>query len=104
MAPENRVRRMIPSDPRPAGPEALKRDTVLLVDDEQPLLDMYLAALSPDFEVATAPNTREASLLLQKRAFKVVVADHLMPGETGLNFLARMREEFPHMQRILVTG
>jgi len=28
----------------------------------------------------------------------------LMPGGNGMNFLVRAREEFPHMQRVLVTG
>jgi DNA-binding NtrC family response regulator len=95
---------MIPSDPPVAGPETPKRDAILLVDDEQPLLDMYVAALSPSFELAAASNAQEATRLLQQRSFKVVIADHLMPGETGLNFLVRMRAEFPHMQRLLVTG
>jgi response regulator RpfG family c-di-GMP phosphodiesterase len=27
-----------------------------------------------------------------------------MPGGNGMSFLVRAREEFPHMQRILVTG
>ena len=35
---------------------------------------------------------------------EVVVADHLMPGGNGMSFLVRAREEYPHMQRILVTG
>jgi len=77
---------------------------VLLVDDEKPLLDMLTTALSPLFEVTTAQTAREADFILQKKAFKVVVADHLMPGGNGMNFLVRAREEFPHMQRILVTG
>ena len=34
----------------------------------------------------------------------MVIADHLMPGGNGMSFLVRAREEFPHMQRILVTG
>ena len=29
---------------------------------------------------------------------------HLMPGGNGMSFLVRAREEYPHMQRILVTG
>ena len=29
---------------------------------------------------------------------------HLMPGGNGMSFLVRAREEFPQMQRILVTG
>lgn len=97
------------SDVNPAVPAAPavpapKKDAVLLVDDEQALLDVFVAALSPFFEITTASNAREADFILQKKNFKVVVADHLMPGGNGMNFLVRAREEFPHMQRILVTG
>ncbi len=84
--------------------ESEVKQTVLLVDDEQSLLDVFTAALEPFFEVTTAKSAREADFLLQKKAFKVVVADHLMPGGNGMNFLVRAREEFPHMQRVLVTG
>ena len=79
-------------------------NAVLLIDDEEPLLEVFVAALSPDFEVVTANSVREGEEILQQKAFKVVVADHLMPGGNGMNFLVRAREEFPHMQRILVTG
>ena len=95
---------MNPTDPKPARAEAPKKDPVLLVDDEKPLLDVFAAALSPLFEITTASNAREADFILQKKTFKVVVADHLMPGGNGMNFLVRAREEFPHMQRVLVTG
>jgi len=87
-----------------AGSDAQKKDAVLLVDDEKPLLDVFTAALSPLFEITTATTAREADFILQKKSFKVVVADHLMPGGNGMNFLVRAREEFPHMQRVLVTG
>lgn len=83
---------------------APKKDEVLLVDDERALLDVFSAALSPIFEISTAATAREADFILQKKKFKVVVADHLMPGGNGMNFLVRAREEFPHMQRVLVTG
>jgi DNA-binding NtrC family response regulator len=95
---------MMPKDQKPAGAEPPKKDPVLLVDDEKQLLDVFVAALSPLFDVTTAQNAREADFILQKKTFKVVVADHLMPGGNGMNFLVRAREEFPHMQRILVTG
>lgn len=90
--------------PNPPPPGLAPKDAVLLVDDEQPLLDVFRAALSPKFEITTANTAREADLILHKKAFKVVVADHLMPGGNGMNFLTRAREDFPHMQRILVTG
>jgi len=81
-----------------------RKDAVLIVDDEKPLLDVFAAALAPRFDVATALSAREAEFILHKKAFKVVIADHLMPGGNGMNFLVRAREEFPHMQRVLVTG
>jgi len=84
--------------------ETASKPSVLLVDDEQSLLDVFSTALEPYFDVSIARSAREADFVLQKRAFKVVVADHLMPGGNGMNFLVRAREEFPHMQRVLVTG
>lgn len=89
-------------DATPAGQP--KRDAVLLIDDEKPLLDIYAAALSTSFEVTTAQSAREAEFALHKKAFKVIISDHLMPGGNGMNLLVRAREEFPHMQRVLVTG
>lgn len=80
------------------------RASVLLVDDEQSLLDVLTSALEPFCDVTTATTTRDADFILQKKSFKVVVSDHLMPGGNGMNFLVRAREEFPHMQRVLVTG
>ena len=83
---------------------ASEKDHVLLIDDERALLDVYGAALSPHFEVTTATSVREAEYILHKKQFKVVIADHLMPGGNGMSFLVRAREEYPHMQRVLVTG
>jgi len=91
------------SKPAPAAKVA-KKDSVLLIDDEKPLLEVFSAALSPHFEVVTATSAREAEFILHKQAFKVVIADHLMPGGNGMSFLVRAREEYPLMQRILVTG
>jgi CheY-like chemotaxis protein len=87
-----------------AGEATAKRDAILVVDDERPILDMFAAALQGQFEVVTATSAREAEFNLRKKEFKVVVADHLMPGGNGMNFLVRCREEYPHMQRVLVTG
>jgi DNA-binding NtrC family response regulator len=80
------------------------KDPILIVDDEQPLLEVFVGALSGLFDCTTATSAREAEFLLRKRSFKVVLSDHLMPGGNGMSFLVRAREEYPYMQRILVTG
>ena len=87
----------------PTNPPAA-RSAVLLVDDEEPLLDLFKAALSPHFDVVKSTSARDAYFQLQRRSFKVVLSDHAMPSGNGMAFLVRAREEFPHTQRILVTG
>jgi two-component system response regulator HupR/HoxA len=91
-----------PSKDLPPAPPSL--GSVLLVDDEKPLLALFAEALSPLFDVATATSAREAAFLMHKKVFKVVVCDHLMPGGNGLSFLVDSREEYPNTQRVLVTG
>lgn len=87
----------------PAQPGASK-DAILVIDDEGSLLELYKAALGPYFEVVAAATVKEAELALRKRPFRVVVADHLMPGGNGLSFLVQVREEYPETARVLVTG
>jgi DNA-binding NtrC family response regulator len=91
---------MHPADSSPAA----AKEAILIVDDEPPILEAFASALSPYFEVSTASSAREADFTLRKRPFKVVISDHLMPGGNGMSFLVRAREEYPQMQRILVTG
>ena len=89
--------------PAESSPEPAK-DAILIVDDEPAILEAFQSALSSYFDVTTASSARSADFVLQKKQFKVVIADHLMPGGNGMSFLVRAREEFPQMQRILVTG
>jgi len=91
---------MYPDATAPATP----KDAILIVDDEAPILDAFVAALSPYFDVSSANCTRDADFILRKKEFKVVISDHLMPGGNGMSFLVRAREEYPKMNRILVTG
>jgi two-component system response regulator HupR/HoxA len=86
------------------APAEVSKDAVLVIDDERPLLDVYAAALSSRFDVSTATSVKEADVLLRQKKFKVVVSDHLMPGGNGMGFLVRVREEYPEMQRVLVTA
>ena len=88
-------------DPSPPKP---KLGAVLLIDDEKPLMMLFQEVLSPYFEITMATHTKEAGFIMHKKAFKVVVCDHLMPGGNGLGFLVHAREEYPDMQRVLVTG
>ncbi len=78
--------------------------TVLVVDDEEALQRVVQVALGARFNAIYARNTREADALLLEHPIQVVVCDHLMPGENGLDFLVRMRQSHPLVSRILLTG
>jgi DNA-binding NtrC family response regulator len=91
---------MHPADPNPAA----AKDAILVIDDEEPILSAFTAALEPYFDVSSATSARDADFLLREKEFKVVISDHLMPGGNGMSFLVRAREEYPKMKRILVTG
>ncbi len=81
--------------------------TVLLVEDnafEQKLARLSLQELG--FEtVVTASNGKEALDKLEKYAgINLVVSDWNMPTMNGLELLERVRELFPDMPFVMLTG
>lgn len=80
------------------------RPVVLLVDDEPALLDTMRQGLEADFDLDLAASAEEAELMMATRTYDVVVSDHLLPGEEGLQFLIRAQRRRPATQRILLTG
>jgi signal transduction histidine kinase/FixJ family two-component response regulator len=79
---------------------------ILLVDDEEAVLRTLRRFLARDgFLVQTARNAADA--LAQLRAGlepHVVISDFRMPGEDGIAFLKHVRQEWPMVQRVLMTG
>lgn len=78
--------------------------TVMLVDDEPLFLDTLGQELQESFKLYTASSADEADLLLAARHYDVIVCDHMLPGEQGLDFLMRAAELVPSTRRILMTG
>ena len=80
--------------------------SVLLVDDEV-LLCRTLANAIRDagHRVVTAESAEAAALhLFPSQGFDVVVLDHRLPGETGLQLLERMRVAGQSTPTILMTA
>lgn len=81
---------------------------ILLVDDEPAVLEALALTLkrAREFraEVETASNGDAALAKLASSSFHLVLADHRMPGMTGVELLARVRAEHPNVVRALITG
>jgi two-component system response regulator HupR/HoxA len=80
------------------------RPTVLLVDDEPLSLDTLTRTLDESFEVLTATSAAAAEEVLAQEWVQVVVTDQRMPETTGVEFLSRVRERWPDVVRIIISG
>ena len=80
---------------------------VLFVDDEPPFLEglrRMLRSQRHEWEMAFAPGGHAALALMEASAFDVIVSDLRMPGMDGVALLARVREAFPQVVRIVLSG
>jgi two-component system response regulator HupR/HoxA len=81
-----------------------ERLTVLVVDDEHPVLITAAAVLSEDFRVLTASDATEALRQLERNTVDVLCTDFNMPGRNGIQLLREATVRQPHMSGVLVTG
>ena len=81
-----------------------ERLTVLVVDDEHPVLITAAAVLSEDFRVLTAPDATAALQLMERNNVDVLCTDFNMPGRNGVQLLREATARQPHMSGVLVTG
>jgi CheY-like chemotaxis protein len=85
-------------------PQTDSSPVILLVDDEQELLKAFSLHLGEQYRLEAANSAAEADLILGLQKIDLIITDHLMPGENGLDFLMRARKHFPQTKRILITG
>ena len=90
--------------PNSSGNAVSARPALLFVDDERRVLTSMRALFRREYEVLLADSGQEALDILAEREVHVVVSDQRMPGMTGVELLAEVRESYPGSMRILLTG
>ena len=79
--------------------------TVLVVDDEPAIREMLTDALAREpYEVLCAGSAEEALTVLAAEPVDVVISDEVMPGMSGSEFLAIVRQQYPDTVRVVLTG
>lgn len=81
-----------------------EKPKVLYLDDDKANLDSFRANFKDYFDVFTATNPMEAYNMVDSNKIEIVVTDHNMPSMSGVEFLESMANDFPNVQRILLTG
>ena len=80
---------------------------ILFVDDEPKVLDGLRRMLRPmrhEWEMAFAPGGEEALAALAEKHFDVVVSDMRMPGMDGAQLLSEVKQRYPGIVRIVLSG
>lgn len=82
-----------------------RKTKILCVDDEQNVLNaLRRLFLDSDMEVLTATSGREGLGILEQEAVQLVISDYRMPGMNGVEFLREVRQRWPYIVRIVLSG
>ena len=84
--------------------ESVEPKKVLVVDDDDDIVWMISAVLRKDYSVLSASDGRAAVRVLEGNEIAGIIADHMMPGMSGVEVLDRSLELQPHAARILITA
>ncbi len=77
---------------------------ILYVDDEELSHILFGAVFGDDFRVHKALSAHEALEVLRRQPIQLLVTDQCMPEMTGAELLAAIRDEFPDIGRVMLTG
>jgi len=79
--------------------------TLLLVDDDpHAIMALELLLADDGYQVLTAASASEGFDVLARHEVQVLICDERMPGMTGTDFLAQVKDMHPNTLRIILSG
>jgi CheY-like chemotaxis protein/HPt (histidine-containing phosphotransfer) domain-containing protein len=92
-------------EPAPAAPVDARIPSVLLVDDEIEIIELYESHLQGmPVQCLQAMDGAEALEILDKTLPDVIVLDLKMPNMSGMELLSHVRRKFPDIPVIFASG
>jgi len=77
---------------------------ILAIDDEAANLDALTRVFNPEYNVLSATNGEDALAIIEQKDIALILADHRMPGMTGVELMERTWEKHPDITRVILTG
>ncbi|MBN2041907.1 MAG: response regulator [Spirochaetes bacterium] len=80
---------------------------ILFVDDDENLLNALKRMLRKkikEWNMAFVLSAQEALNHLENDRCQVVVSDYKMPGMNGLDLFVKIKEKYPEIKRIILSG
>ena len=83
----------------------MARSTLLVIDDEPNILTTVRRALEIEgYAVEVAGSAAAGLTKLAQTEFDLVLLDVMMPGETGIELLPKLRAEHPEVSVVMMSG
>jgi two-component system response regulator HydG len=84
---------------------ALKRENILIVDDNYDMLEVLQRNLKAlDYHVYKASSVKEALDILKLSAIDLLITDIQMPEVNGIELLKYAGEHYPFLPKLVITG
>lgn len=77
---------------------------LLIVDDEEPVRNLFAAYLAETYTCETAADAQEALDMLARQPYALVLTDMQMPGLGGIELLRKIVEHYPETAVIMISG
>jgi len=78
---------------------------ILVVDDEANVCQSIKKVLSrKGYDVSQALTVEDAVTLIKEMSFDLVITDLMIPGTSGLELLQIIRDHYPELEVIMITG
>jgi CheY-like chemotaxis protein len=86
------------------GTESAQR-SILVADDDSEIRNLLCAILEGEgYEVHTAINGKKAMALLRETPVSLVLTDLAMPDKDGIEMIREIRQDFPDLKVIAMSG
>ena len=80
-------------------------ESILIVDDEQPLLELTCEILNDQgYRTVCASNAEQAIELLKNQSFDLLLTDIIMPGMNGYQLASLVKKQYPEIKIKLASG
>ncbi len=81
---------------------------ILVIEDNLEILEMLKDTLESvthyNFNVTCSQNAEEAMEKIENSNFDLIISDNVLPGMSGIDLLTKVKDQYPSILRILITG
>ncbi len=78
---------------------------ILIIDDDEQILKLLCVAMEREnFVVITAEDGRQGQRLFEQNPADLIITDLIMPEQEGMETIAILRQKYPQVKIIVISG